>query len=334
MSRRSAAAALRGYKMRFVIGSGRRERRSMDWCSSRCPMRVRVGLAGMALAAMLILPVSAPAQTTVSTGSIQGTVLDQTGAVVSTAKITITNRDTGQIVRLVTTSTGTYASGSLAPGIYVVRVESEGFKTAELSVIVQVSVTSSGNIRLQVGNIAEKVEVQSSEIGVNTEQATLQGVLTRQQIESLPINGRNYIDLAQLEPGIQTQDTSDSETYLSRAGISVGGQYSGATRVEVDGLDLSDGSGNSLSNISSGSIQEFSITQSTADPSSEATNTGGVNIVTRTGTNAAHGEALYLFRDRTLSADFPGGQHPPYQRHDFAGNLGAPIVKDKLFFFL
>src|SRR5882724_1611510 len=320
--------------MRFVIGSGRRERRSTNWCCAMCPLRFRVALAGIALAAMLILPAAAYAQTTVSTGSIQGTVLDQTGAVVSTAKITITNRDTAQIIRLVTTSTGTYASGSLAPGSYVVRVESEGFKTAELSVIVQVSVTSSGNIRLQVGNISEKVDVQGSEIGVNTEQATLQGVLTRQQIDSLPFNGRNFVDLAQLEPGIQTQDTSDAEVHLSRGGISVGGQYSGATRVEVDGLDLSDGTGNSLSNLSAGTIQEFSITQSSADPSSEATNTGGVNIVTRTGSNTPHGEALYLFRDKNLSANFPGGQHPPYQRHDFAGNLGAPIVKDKLFFFL
>src|SRR5882724_8122035 len=320
--------------MRFVIGSGRRERRSTNWCCAMCPLRVRVALAGIALAAMLVLPAAVYAQTTVSTGSIQGTVLDQTGAVVSTAKITITNRDTAQIIRLVTTSTGTYASGSLAPGSYVVRVESEGFKTAELSVIVQVGVTSAGNIQLHLGQPAQVIEVHDSDVRVNTEQAIIQGVLTRQQIETLPINGRNFIDLAQLEPGIQTQDTSDSETHLSRAGISVGGQYSGSTRVEVDGIDLSDGTGNSLSNISSSSIQEFSITQSSADPSSEATSTGGVNIVTRTGGNTPHGEALYLFRDKSLASNFPGAQDPPYQRHDLAGSLGGPIIKDKLFFFV
>src|SRR5580704_2848283 len=94
---------------------------------------------------------------------------------------------------------------------------------------------------------------------------------------------------------------------IGHAGISVGGRYSEATRVEVDGLDMSDDTGSSLANISTSSIQEFSIAQSSMDLSSESTNSGSVNIVTRTGTNTMHGEGLYLFRDRSLAANFLGG---------------------------
>jgi hypothetical protein len=274
------------------------------------------------------------AQTTISTGSIQGTVTDPTGAVVGRAKITIANKDTGHVIRLATTSSGVYASGALLPGNYLVRVGSEGFKTGELSVVVKVGVTLSGNVKLQVGQATQVVEVHDSETRVNTEQATIQGVLTKEQIETLPLNGRNFIDLAQLEPGIQIQDVTLTASRIGHAGISVGGRYSESTRVEVDGLDLSDGAGSSFANISTSSIEEFSISQSSLDMSSETTNSGAVDIVTRTGTNAAHGEAFDFFRDRSLAANFAGGHASPYQRHDFGGNLGAPIVKDKLFFFL
>ena len=274
------------------------------------------------------------AQATISTGSIQGTVSDPSGAIIAGAKVVIVSQETGQVVQTTTTSAGLYVSGSLTPGHYTVRVESEGFKTVQQSVLVQVAVTSSANIRLPLGQSTEVVEVHGSEVRVNTEQATIQGVLTQQQIETLPVNGRNFIDLAQLEPGIQTHDTSDNTSHLSRAGISVAGQFGGSTRVEVDGLDVSDDSGNALTDIGFSSIQEFSITQSSADPSNESTSTGGVNIVTRTGTNTPHGEGLYLFRDKSLAANFPGGQDAPFQRHNFAGNFGAPIWKNKLFFFL
>jgi hypothetical protein len=295
---------------------------------------VRSRLIAGILVGMHLMAYSALGQSSISTGSVQGTVSDSSGAVIAGAKISITSRETGQVVHLMTTAAGIYASGPLRPGNYSVQVENPGFKRAELSLVVQVGVTSSANIKLQLGATTEVVEVRDSDVQVNTEQATIQGVLTRQQIETLPVNGRNYIDLAQLEPGIQTHDTSDTGLHLSRAAISIAGQYGSSTRIEVDGIDLSDDTGNALSDISFSSIQEFSIAQSSADASSEGTSTGGVNIVTRTGTNIPHGEALYLFRDKTIAANFPGGQDPPYQRHNFAGNLGAPIWKDRLFFFV
>ena len=324
---------------RIVSGKGLHDRLrdqgvSMSARISGCLWRCRVNCLVAALVTFLLLPTLLVGQVTISSGSVQGTVTDPTGSVVVGARITITGKETGQTLHVTTTSAGVYASGPLTPGSYVVRVETEGFKITELTVTVQVGVTSSGNIRLQLGEAKQIIEVKDSDVQVNTEQATLQGVLTTGQIEQLPINGRDFIDLAQLEPGVQTQDVADStETHLSRAGISVGGRYSAGTVVEIDGVDMSDGTGNSLGNISASSIQEFSITQSSADPSNETSDSGGVNIVTRTGSNAVHGEGLYLFRDRSLAANFPGGVSSPYQRHDFAGNVGGPIIKDRLFFF-
>ena len=121
-------------------------------------------------------------QTTISTGSIVGTVTDPSGAVVSGAKVSIKNRGTAQVTILTTTSAGTYASGALIPGDYQVRVEAQGFKSEELALTVQVNTTASGNVRLTLGESSQVVEVQASELAVNTEQATVQGVLTAQQI--------------------------------------------------------------------------------------------------------------------------------------------------------
>ena len=104
------------------------------------------------------------------------------------ARVMIRNRGTGQTSEITTNSSGTYASGALTPGNYVVQVEATGFSSVQMQITVQVNVTSGGNIRLSVGQSSQVVEVQGSEVAVNTEQATVQGVLTSQQIESLPIN--------------------------------------------------------------------------------------------------------------------------------------------------
>ena len=161
--------------------------------------------------ATIILAVLSPivvAQTTISTGSIQGTVLDPSGAVLSGAKVTITNKDTGRSATTQTSASGLYTSGALTPGRYVVKVQASGFKSAEQTITVQVGVTANGNFGLSVGQSSETVEVQGATVAVNTEQAIVQGVLTAEQIDNLPMNGRNFLDLAQLEPGVQIQEGS------------------------------------------------------------------------------------------------------------------------------
>lgn len=273
----------------------------------------------------------ASAQTTISTGSIQGTVTDPQGGGIPNAQISITSKDTGQVIKLKSSATGTYNSGALIPGNYVVRVESPNFKSYEMPVTVQVGVTSNGNVRLEIGAPTTTVTVSETAVQVNTEQSTIQGVLDHQQIESLPINGRNFLDIAQLEPGVQIQDGANFDpTKVGYSSISFGGRFGRTARIEVDGVDISDETvGTTTGNIAASSIQEFQVSQSSLDPSTELTSSGSVNVVTRSGSNDYHGDAFYLFRDARVGSAEPG----PFQRNQMGIDAGGPFIKNKLFFF-
>jgi hypothetical protein len=278
------------------------------------------------------------AQTTVATGSIQGGVIDPSGAAVAGATVTVLNKSTGQTTTLTTNSSGLYNSGSLIPGDYEVRVQAAGFSTASLAVTVQVGGTANGNVTLAIGKSSEVVEVAGSAVGINPDQATVQGVLTATQIDELPINGRNFLDLAQLEPGVQIQDgTNFDPTKVGYSSISFGGRFGRTARISVDGVDVSDETvGTTTEDIPSSGIQEFQLSQSNLDLSNDLTSSGAVNVVTRSGTNSVHGELFYLIRDSRWSAQLPHpvGLNAPYQRNQFGGRIGGPIIKDKLFFFL
>ena len=284
----------------------------------------------------LILSPAATAQSGVSTGSIVGTVTDPSGAIVSGAKVAITNVGTNQTTYVTSTSSGLYNSGSVVPGSYRVRVEAKGFKTTELTVVVEVGSVAPGNIHLELGQENQIIEVQAAAVAVNTEQAVVQGVVTTQQIDNLPINGRNFLDLAQLEPGVQIEDGSGFDpTKNGFSSLSIGGRAGRTARIEVDGIDISDENvGTTTQNIAASSIQEFQIGQSSLDLSSSLTSSGTVNVTTRAGTNALHGEGSYYFRDeRAGFANAKGGLATPYQRNQPGGSIGGPVLKDKLFFF-
>src|SRR6476469_2254370 len=274
-------------------------------------------------------------QSTVSTGSIQGTVTDPNGAVIPNAAIGITNQATKQSVKLTSSSTGTFASGALQPGQYEVRVTADKFQTQVMTLTVQVGVTSSANAKLTIGSASTVIEVNATGVVINTEQATVQGVLTTEQIENLPINGRNFLDLAQLEPGVQIQDGGNFDpTKNGFSSISFGGRFGRTARIEVDGVDISDETvGTTTQNLPASAIQEFQVSQSSLDLSTELTSSGAVNVVTKSGTNKLHGQGFYLFRDHTLGADI-ADHDVPFQRNNFGGSIGGPIIKDKLFFFL
>jgi hypothetical protein len=298
----------------------------------------------LVILALICLPISsAHAQTTVSTGSISGTVTDASGAVLPGAKVTITG-STGQTATATSGAQGGYTSGNLIPGIYKVRIEAKGFKTAEVKLDVKVDSTANGNIKLEIGQESTVVEVQASDVQVNTEQATVQGVLTSDQIENLPVNGRNFLDLAQLEPGVQIQDGANFDpTKVGYSSISFGGRFGRTARIDVDGVDVSDETvGTTTEDIPASSIQEFSLAQSSLDLSNDLTSSGAVNVTTKSGTNTFHGEAYGAFRDSSVgAAALPSPASPitgtpipaPYQRNQEGANLGGPILKDKLFFF-
>ena len=302
-------------------------------------------VARLCLALALGFAAHAYAQTTIATGSIVGTVADSSGAIVPGAEVTITG-STGQSIKLATNSDGSYSAPSLVPGVYTARVEMKGFKTARLTLDVKVNTTANGSVKLEIGQESTVVEVQASEVQVNTEQATVQGVLTSSQIETLPVNGRNFLDLAQLEPGVQIQDGENFDpTKVGYSSISFGGRFGRTARINVDGVDVSDETvGTTTEDIPASGIQEFSLAQSSLDLSNDLTSSGAVNVTTKSGTNAFHGEGFGFYRDSAVGAakllEPASPVNPgtfiatPYQRNQEGGSFGGPIIKDKLFFFL
>jgi carboxypeptidase family protein len=297
-----------------------------------------IALIGIAAGLSSLWTPAANAQATVGTGGIQGVILDPKGATVSSAKVTVTSKDTSQKFEPQVSPNGEYSIGALIPGTYQVRVEASGFKTVERTVVVQVGQIANGNVALELGESSTTVNVEETAAAVNTEQATVSGVLTTQQIENLPINGRNFLDLAQLEPGVQIQDGNNFDpTKVGYSSISFGGRFGRTARIEVDGVDVSDETvGTTTTNIPASALQEFQLSQSSRDLSNELTSSGSVNTVTRSGTNNFHGQAFGLFRDSSMAAALPhpAGIGAPFQREQFGGNLGGPIIKDKFFFFL
>src|SRR6202030_2821236 len=285
-------------------------------------------LLAIALVVHAFITSAAMGQSTIATGSIQGTILDSSGAVIPSAKVTIRNKDTGQTFQVATSSSGAYTSGAIVPGNYSVRAEAQGFKTVEQAVVVRVGETAGSNLTLPVGAGSTVVEVEAQAVTVNTEQASVQGVLGKEQIENLPVNGRNFLDLAQLEPGVQVQDGSDFDpTKVGFSSISFGGRFGRTARIAVDGVDVSDETlGTTTENIPASAIQEFSVSQSSLDLSNELTSSGAVNVTTRSGTNDFHGEGFVLFRSSAFSAALPAPPPPapplesPYARNQDGGN--------------
>jgi len=290
--------------------------------------------AALAIAAMTTWVPAAMAQN--ASGSIIGTVSDSTGAVVPGAQVTIKSASTGLTQTRTTTGSGTYSVVSLEPGDYQLNVTGAGFRTYAATVHLSVGQTIPGNVTLLPEQAKTEVTVEA--IGVpeiNTVQATVQDATTSEQIDALPPNGRNFLDLAQLSPGVQIQDGGNFDpTKNGFTGISVQGRSGRSTRIEVDGVDISDETvGTSTINISEDSIQEFQVAQSTLDPATSLTSTGGVNVITRSGSNHLHGSAFYLFRNDATAARI-GQVKAPFERDQVGFRVGGPFVKDRLFWFL
>src|SRR6202000_1892907 len=153
---------------------------------------------------------------------------------------------------------------------------------------------------------------------------------------NLPVNGRNFLDLAQLQPGVQIQDgTNFDPTKNGFESISFGGRFGRTARITLDGLDISDENvGTTTQNVSEDAIQEFQIAQSPLDLSTSLTSAGAVNVITRSGSNRVHGDGFYNFRDkRAGNANFPGGEDNYLQRNNVGGAVGGAFVPDKAFYF-
>jgi hypothetical protein len=302
-------------------------------------MPLRAGLTVVpALVVCLLLPCLLQAQATISTGNINGTVVDPSGAAVPRATVTVTHIDTGVTTNVTTNSGGFYNSGSIAPGKYSVKAEAQGFETSEEQVNVRIANNTAVNFSLKIGQESTTVSVDASAVRVNSETTSVEGVLSSSQIDSLPVNGRNFLDLAQLEPGVQIQDgTNFDPTKIGYQSVSIGSRFGRTARIQVDGTDISDETvGTTTGNISSTAIQEFQITQSTMDLSNGLSSSGVVNVSTKSGTNAIHGGGYEYYRSSNVDASLPkpaGQPDPNYHRNQYGGTLGGAFIKDKLFYF-
>jgi hypothetical protein len=183
--------------------------------------------------------------------------------------VTIRAAATNAVRKQKTNDSGEYSVLALAPGGYVVTVEAPGYANSELRVTVPVGETVNGDVKLAVGSSTSSVTVTSLSLNpVNTVEAIVQDVIGPKEIDSLPLNGRNFLDLAQLNPGVQIQDGGNLDpTKQGFVGVSLQGRTGRSTRVEVDGVDITDDTvGTTTMNLSQDSIQEFQTAQSTLDP--------------------------------------------------------------------
>jgi hypothetical protein len=287
-----------------------------------------------------------PALAQAPTGSVRGVVRDQSDAVISGARITVSSKGSGAERTFSTKSDGEYQIGNLPPGDYEIKVTVQGFKAGLAPVTVEVGANATVDFKLEVGAASETVVVSSETPTLNTTDYKIDGVVNRQQIENLPLNGRSFLQLAMLEPGVNVVATANPGTSPNNFfRVSIAGASQAMTRISVDGATINDRiTGGTSQNFSQESVQEFQISTFNFDPSTSVTSVGSVNLVSRSGSNDLHGSAFFYYRDHNMAAfpDFgrnprrfqdPGLDDPFFARRQMGGSLGGPIKKDRLFWF-
>jgi Carboxypeptidase regulatory-like domain/TonB-dependent Receptor Plug Domain len=305
-----------------------------------------IALALTVVFGLLLLP-RAAAQ--VSTGTILGRASDPAGAAVAGAAVKVTNLGTGIVSETTTNARGLFTIPNLQAGHYSVSVSASGFSTVEaMDVVVDVGAEVQENMTLKVGQVSEKVVVTAATPAVNLESSTIQPVVNERTIVELPLNGRDWASLANLQPGVVPARTQPPVAVTNqRANRGVGNQLvvSGArpqmNNYRVDGISINDYSNGGPGGVNGGSlgvdaIQEFSVVTGNATADYGKTSGGVINAVTRTGSNAVHGSAYEFLRNSALDArnefDKPG-QIAPFRRNQFGASLGGPLIKDRTFLF-
>ncbi|MEW6126281.1 MAG: TonB-dependent receptor [Acidobacteriota bacterium] len=288
----------------------------------------------LALLANLALPVFAQNPT----GSIRGAVKDQQGAVITNAKITAKNKATGDKREGNTGDDGLYTIPALQPGEYEVTIEAQGFSRTSFNAVVEVGSSFAGDVTLTAGGGTEVVDIAAGQASVEKENHQIAGVINQKKIDALPLNGRNFLQLALLEPGVSVS-ANNPGAQNNLFNVSIGGGPASATRLTVDGGSIVDPvCGGAAQNFSTETVQEFQISTYNFDLSTGVTSVGAINIVSRQGGNDMHGSAFLYFRDHNLSAiptlKKPSKEFDPFfRRYQYGGSLGGPIKKDKAFYF-
>jgi len=291
---------------------------------------------------------------TAQTGALSGTITDQSGAVIAGASVTATNTGTGQARTVTTESTGAYKLSLLPPGTYSLKITASGFKTVTVpSVTVSVTETAVLNQSLEVGGQTTSVTVEATVEAIQTENITNGGVVSGQEITSLPLVSRNYTQVISLSPGVVANAATASAIGNGTQDVSANGStanennYSmnGSSVVNyVSGMAAQEGSFPGIAIPNPDSIQEFKVQTSQFDASSGRNPGANVDVVTKTGTNQFHGAAWEFNRNNFFngndyfykrSEEQQGLPNKPQtlKQNTFGFTFGGPIMKDKAHFF-
>jgi hypothetical protein len=300
-------------------------------------MRLRVIVIAL-LSAWLSIVQSGHAQT--AAGGIIGRVTDIRQDAVSSVVVEITHNATGQKRVCVTGAEGQYSAPALPPGHYEVTASASGFAAATREVIVEAGTTTTTNLTMQVGAAAQNITVMAATPLLQHDSFQIGGTVTRSAIDSTPLNGRDFLELAKLEPGAQQPARgSNNRVFVPLQSSPAGGNNGRGTRVTVDGGSVMQiGNGGAAMGFSQEVVQEFQVCTANCGFTTGMTASGSINVATRSGGNDWHGSGFYLFRDHFLSAypalkRDPFNPHPFFQRQQFGAAFGGPIRQNKLFFF-
>ena len=291
-----------------------------------------------AIGACLALFVAAAAWAQAPVGTITGTVRDQSDAVVPGASVTIRHAATGAERHLTSGADGTFSAPALAAGEYAVTAELTGFRTQKIDVTVATGRVVTVDMRMELGQAAETVTVAAAASHVEMEAHAVTGLVTRQKIQELPLNGRSFLQLAFLEPGVTASPGSTSQ-YNSLFSVSILGGDSNKTAITVDGGNIRNSiEGNTGMNFSQEVVEEFQLSSANFDLSTGITSVGAVNIVTRSGGNDTRGSAYFFFRNNDMAAypalrRDPLNPDPEFSRSNPGLWVGGPIRRNRLFYF-
>jgi Carboxypeptidase regulatory-like domain/TonB-dependent Receptor Plug Domain len=279
-------------------------------------------------------------------GSLSGTVADKTGSVISGATVKITSQGTSVTREVKTDGSGHYQAPFLAVSIYTIRVESQGFQTTvQKDIRLQVNEQREIDFTLNPASVSSTVEVTATEVAVETTNPTLGQVITAEQVADLPLNGRDFVQLATLTPGV-TQETNPNSFFTQGASsevaargiysLSVGGSRAQSTDWLFDGVDNNELTAGGIAILPSiDAIQEFKVLS--YNYSAEYGTRAGptVLVTTKSGTNKLHGALFEFFRNTSLDAkSFFAIKKEQFNLNQFGGALGGAIQKDKTFFFV
>ncbi|MGA2213567.1 MAG: carboxypeptidase-like regulatory domain-containing protein [Bryobacteraceae bacterium] len=303
----------------------------------------------VAVCLLLVLAWSLTAQTA-ATGALQGTVTDASGAVIPNATVSLTSTATGQERTATTGADGTYRFPLLPPGNYDLKFTATGFKTAEAKgTVVNVTEIPVFNQKMEVGGATEQVTVQGSAEALQTASSALGTVVGSSEATAIPLTTRNYTNLLGLTAGVAA-DVGNASA-LGRGGMefAVNGSGTAFNTFQMDGVNITSYGGTGFVTESQNyptmgipnpdTLAEFKIQTSTYDAGYGRNPGANVNVITKSGSNALHGDAFEFLRDTILNAnDFfenrAGGIKQVLNQNQFGGTLGGPIIKDKLFYFL